>query len=548
MFLKTFELAKKHINHWFLFLVFIDDIVFTLLESNLMVKISSGSFDTIPYYLVLKLGSPLISNFFIRPLITNLAYQVQKNFEAEATKKYDSMTFSSKNNKPATMFWEKSSAAGSSVFLMIDWGIQNIMNLVGTFCAVIWTFYQKDLLKELLAIVTISGLLYYIFIRHKQNAFSALNKKIKKVIQRIRSKIQLDLIPFQYKEYHFSKIIDQNNEIKKHQQLNYSEVLKIVAYTNTGNQLVSTIISYFATTDIASFMLILITMNKLSNAISNLTSFTTQLNWMKNDYSNLEDFWKDEEFKSEPEKLFPSNDLFVTNVYYEIKDTTFKVQLASDCGKISLAAGEKIYVHGPTGDGKSTFIKLLLGQIEGATMNIGKAENYYHHVADYFQQIKEKMPSSKISIRDYFKGEKDDSIIERYLMRVFKAKELTRIKEVLLAQKDEYDSNSEILLSKPKSVYDIEINEKISGGQKSRLILTMRGYETDINGKGIIVLDEPCPDVDHDTYTEILNDFFDHYKRCTIIMVGHLCACKKASLRVEWTQQFTVKNGFVSRD
>jgi len=93
----------------------------------------------------------------------------------------------------------------------------------------------------------------------------------------------------------------------------------------------------------------------------------------------------------------------------------------------------------------------------------------------------------------------------------------------------------------------MEISEKISGGQKSRLILTLRGYETDIKNKGIIVLDEPCPDVDHDTYIEVMNTFFNHYNKCTIIMIGHLCMCKKASLNIKWTQEFTVCDGIVTK-
>ncbi|MBA3751067.1 MAG: ATP-binding cassette domain-containing protein, partial [Nitrosopumilus sp.] len=241
---------------------------------------------------------------------------------------------------------------------------------------------------------------------------------------------------------------------------------------------------------------------------------------------------------------YPTNDLIVKHVHVERGDA-FKLRLASKCGKISLANGQKIYIEGPTGGGKSTFVKAILGLIPGADMNIGKPENYYHYVADYFQEIKEKMPSSKISIRNYFKDETNDKTIDKYLLRVFSKMELNSIKEVLISQKDDLEIVN--IEQHVKNAYDMEINEKISGGQKSRLILTLRGYEADMKNKGIIVLDEPCPDVDHDTYTEIMNKFFHNYDHCTIIMIGHLCACKKAALEIEWTQEFCVRDGLISR-
>lgn len=181
-----------------------------------------------------------------------------------------------------------------------------------------------------------------------------------------------------------------------------------MAYTNTSNQIISITISYFVSTDIPSFMLMMMTMNNLSSSVSNASHFLTQYNRLNNDYINLADFWNDVEFKAEPNKMFPTNDLHISHIY--VDRGAFKLQL--DTGLISLAPGEKIYIDGPTGGGKSTLVKAILGLISGANTNRGKPENYYHHVVNYFQEIKEKLPSSEISIRDYFKDETNDQIIE----------------------------------------------------------------------------------------------------------------------------------------
>ena len=279
-------------------------------------------------------------------------------------------------------------------------------------------------------------------------------------------------------------------------------------------------------------------MNQLIHAINNLTSFTIQYNKIKNDYDSFKDFWEGADFEDEPEKLYPTDDLKIMNVNV-VRNNNFTLK----CNEtISLAPGQKIYIEGPTGEGKSTFLKALLGQISGAKSSTGEMKNYYHYVANYFQEIKEKMPSSKISIRNYFKNA-DDNSIEKYLLRVFSYDELDLLKNNLINQKNE----DIIDVNLNKSPYDMAINEKISGGQKSRLLLTLKGYEADINKKGIIVLDEPCPDVDDDTYINIINLFFENYKHCTIIMCCHLCPCKKSKLKIQWDQKYSINKGLIMK-
>lgn len=86
-----------------------------------------------------------------------------------------------------------------------------------------------------------------------------------------------------------------------------------------------------------------------------------------------------------------------------------------------IGPGMKMLWYGPTGHGKSTLRKALFGLIDSKIQfSWGKPKNFYHLVADYFQEIKEKTPSSKTSIRDFFKGEESNSVIEEYLRFVDK--------------------------------------------------------------------------------------------------------------------------------
>ena len=93
--------------------------------------------------------------------------------------------------------------------------------------------------------------------------------------------------------------------------------------------------------------------------------------------------------------------------------------------------------------------------------------------------------------------------------------------------------------------YDLLINEQLSGGQKSRLILWTRGYNVDQNQKDIIILDEPCPDVDFDGYIDNLKRFYKKYDHCAIFLIGHLCECKRKSLGIKFDTELWIENGLI---
>lgn len=533
----VYKLAKPHLSQWFLFLIFGNNILLTIIESALKVKISDSRYDLIGYLIVVKTCGSIVENFWIRPMIYNLARRVVDDFNTEAINKYDSMSFESKTTKPANLFWDKKADAQRAINQVVDWGFIHVMGLIGTFCGVVWTFYQKNILTELFIMLLLCIVAYIVVVKRKQQLYSIIDKAAKNISQSIQTKIRLNLIPFQYKEYLAVDLVDNCNALGRSQDESMLSWINIIGLTNTGNNIIAAVVSYYVSTNVQSFMLIYMTTSHLGNAIMSSTYFFTNYIRMVNDYDSMQDFWSRAEFKTEPVKLSPTSNLAITKLH--VKKSTFELKMAANCGSIRLDMGEKIYIGGKSGSGKSTMIKAMFGLIPGATTNIGLAENYYHAVTDYFQEIKEKMPSSKITLRDYFNNETDNLIIDKYMRQVFGTDELSKIKASLLSQLIEFSDKS--------TMYDIELNEKISGGQKSRLILATRSYNADKNNKSIIVLDEPCPDVDHDTYTSVLNTFFANHMDKIIIMIGHLCECRKSSLNIKWTQEFNVDSGIIHR-
>jgi hypothetical protein len=215
--------------------------------------------------------------------------------------------------------------------------------------------------------------------------------------------------------------------------------------------------------DTREYMLYSFVLMSWSSAISGAIGFMTQFTGMKSDYDNFVDYWKDVVFEDDVEKLELTKDLKITN--YFLQRGNMKFEFEDKSLQISLEIGKKFLVLGPTGHGKSTFVDGILGKNTSMNFNIGMPRNYYHNTADMFQSIREKMPSSKLTIRDWFKCEKDNDFIMRILLITF---EEEAIKNIL--KKFE-------LRGKGKHPLDVEILEEISGGQKTALCLATRCYE-----------------------------------------------------------------------
>lgn len=189
--------------------------------------------------------------------------------------------------------------------------------------------------------------------------------------------------------------------------------------------------------------------------------------------------------------------------------------------------GKKMIVRGQSGAGKSTLVKAIKGEILGALDNIGAPENYRHAISDMSQDIGEKLPSSKVTIRQYFWNEPNDARITSYLTRVFDT--------------GEYDQWMSTI-----GGLDNHLDGRISGGQKKRLILATRAYDIDLNGKDIIILDEPEQGSDPETAVRVLKWFFEQYSNKTIIMISHMCQCQLRQLGIEWDYKLNVQDGVVS--
>jgi ABC-type transport system involved in cytochrome bd biosynthesis fused ATPase/permease subunit len=259
---------------------------------------------------------------------------------------------------------------------------------------------------------------------------------------------------------------------------------------------------------------------ELSTALSGLGMFITNYSRFAGEYHDLEEFWPIDGFR-EPVTPVPLPSSLTVRIRSKQLRTRHSVQIKQ---------GHKINLSGPSGAGKSTFLKMLFGRLPGAKINeVSDPASLELCVEEYHQNICSLMPSNGSCILDYFEIDG-------------RACNLELITELL--QNVWLDDYSRIVgylggLQAP-------IRECISGGEKSRLIVAAIAYWTIVLERPFIVLDEPMPDVDFDTYVKVLQWFFKLFRDKTIVYIAHLDPYKKRRLGIKWDQELKVANGYLT--
>lgn len=563
---------QSPLTKYYILIILILDIIVDTYSSDLMVKIASGNMSLIPQFLIISYITSLIKNIIFAPICAKITNTIREKCIIDNYNKYEKLHSDDIVTRPFNEFFNKLVNYSFAIMMTFDWGFSNIIFLSSTFCSITWTFFQKGLIIHLSITLLIFSVFYYYYIRNKQNMFTLQDKKIRQERERIKSLVQLLGLTFEKKEISSEIMINEENKMCENDLKNELEWINIMTINNLSIGTLKILIVYFGymSNNLGTFLLISLSMNRLSEAISELNRFVTQYNRYNNDYENMIDFWDGAIEESQPEKYWLSNQIkiTVTGICIPIgnNDNSLKLsnnfneinspKLSNESGYISskikyipelvLEMGMNILIEGPSGSGKSRLVKKLFDLIKDgdAIWSHGSGRNYYHCVVEYFQEIKEKMPSSKVSIRNYFRNESDNDVITFYLKEAW-GKDYERIMATIIKASENYST-----ISMNNHPFDLPINEKLSGGQKSRLIFWTRGYVADYYSKECIILDEPMPDVDFDGYIDNITRFFTKYSNQIIIMVGHLCECKRIKMKnngVHFDMELWVENGVIHR-
>lgn len=174
----------------------------------------------------------------------------------------------------------------------------------------------------------------------------------------------------------------------------------------------------------------------------------------------------------------------VNNISYEINNLKFINNFST-----LILRGDKIGIIGGNGVGKTTFIKVLLGDIQPTSGDINRAQNIK---LAYFDQMRE-IENLNITAMDYVSGGRDRIDINGRSTHI-----IGYLRNFLFTSKQ----------ARAPISY-------LSGGEKNRLILAKILSQN----ANLLVLDEPSNDLDVETL-ELLEDMLSNYKG-TLIVISH---------------------------
>ena len=506
--------------------------ILDLIINNILYKISNGNLQLRYLYIFTDISNHIFNIYIINNMNNSISIVIKKNFIKKALEQYNRLSFDSKNKVSVDIFYLKMNSACDSIATMISWGFPTLMNLIGAFLQCILIFYYKKLIFILYFIIVINVIVYYKYIQIRQQKYYSDTKITREKVDRIKSNLHLSLPLFAQGEKTSNFILDQIIDI----ELKWIDTNKlwnhIMLITKIVNKCGIVLISIRFNGSVASYMLLIRVIGNFNSAISSLSSFLNQNNRHETDFNSYQLLFSNIVYKDKP----INKQLNSLNII-DCKISHGGFNMRFDTGGLLINIGDKILIKGRSGHGKSTFINALMGKIDGLILDKYQLENYSHVFVEFYQNIREKLPTSAISIRELFENEPNNSLIMKCLNTCFPDDDITKILyNISLAQ-----NNNKIIDS-----LDIDINERLSGGEKTRLALATRIYQMLVKqNKSILILDEPEQGSDPEVAIQIINNIFELFKDKTIIMISHICDCNLNKLNIKWNKKININEGVI---
>jgi ABC-type bacteriocin/lantibiotic exporter with double-glycine peptidase domain len=587
---------KLRLNKWFLFYgyfaMLITQAILNMILYILLNAVGTNLENFTNIFLAIVVIQYIIPTFWYiidRPISNEVKICISNMFYSDELDRYNKQTFSNKHKLDIYEINKKLENIVNMIQNMIVTGMTNIINLV---CLMIGTIYIciKQNMLMLFVITLIVNILYQLIIMCTLRKNMEKNRKIdNNEIHNYETKLTLFLPLIQYD----NTITDTIKKI-----INYVLYKREILYYNNWTTLyfINKIINrspylllylMIHKYDIVTILIMMNVFDNLNNTFNTLINFLTgceeyqdKLTIYKKGYDDLRE--QVVNICEECKKTIENNKRKIKIVNDDLSplerndsnylDNKFCIENNNDI--INLNFGETIVIRGESGIGKSTFINKLLGKINDDNVTIKFQTNKLDCdknrdcFFEFYQSIKEKMPSGNITIKDLFKCYIiDEQFKFSYCSCINNnsSNEINNTKNKFICSNcktiyDDHVDNDDELITECLKICELEkwyektmekklyqnISNKISGGEKSRLALATVIYKIITTGNKkyrVLILDEPEQGLDREIAKKVLKNIFDLCKNngdekypeitkkiqftnpTSVIMVTHLCDC-----------------------
>jgi energy-coupling factor transporter ATP-binding protein EcfA2 len=598
--LKTFNSLLFGNESWHLFFVF--SIISSLLMfAPFMIKsgIKDGHTDWIKYYVIIEFVS-IYFDFVYHKLINKISTNICIKFKTSCYERYQRLTYTSREEFPSVDLKAKIQGATNSISMIFTWGISTVINLIISMIGCSYIFITSGTLYIGVFIVVMNVVSYMLYTKKLQADYTATQQITREEDNNIRCTVSLMLPMFSNGFKTVKDIMTIDEQLYRNQLLTSSKWAKITGFVTLVNKFGLIMFIYQSFDSAAEFFLVLSVFERFNQGIGSFMRFMNQYTGLENTFFSFVDAWDGLEEEDDVTKQDLPNPLIINSLNVPVKDG----DLTTD-NPVVIPGGNNILLTGKSGDGKTRLIKSLLGQIIGATMNGVSPREITDKIVTLPQNVKETIPTSKITVRQIFDNEKDDELIRRCFINaecadwldnlgkqrknknkktkhressldgiiqpfyeVFNFIRSIRYSRLPTSSDDndndnDNDNNNQLLLSQideepqiegqpltdvdtpleDKSVFDIDINGRISGGEKMRMCMALTLYRLHIImimiGNYVAILDEPEQGSNPEIAYKIIDTFVKSNPDVTIIVISHL---EKIGDKPYWDQKWTIKN------
>ncbi|CAF2798193.1 unnamed protein product [Rotaria sp. Silwood2] len=412
--------------------------------------------------------------------------------------------------------------ASSSVQYLIEEIIEQLREISKFIMTVITIFYICPIATVLIGIVYFY--FYRLYLNKKSNELLEVKLKMIEKHDKLYSKYsRANANMFEYVIHHEKdKIINITNELKVdmekqwflldylYDKLSFQEDIlgKLCTFIN--------IVIYYLLNGTTTFIIPLYHyLSTLTDSIH--TMLVSYIRWLTliKDYDLIKPILEEYDERINAEQIDLSSELQIRDLsfQYEGKRETFHLQLH---GSLTFKMGEAILITGKSGAGKSTFYDILNGSISAkdytAEIKIdNRQESMTLHSIEKCRTmvLQDSHMDYRSTIYSMITDIDEDNVKQKRTQELDSLVwEFLRLVEIDDFVRNELDSN-----------LDEEMENKLSGGQKTRLLLARALYRAYQRHASLLILDEPDQGLPAETTVSIIDNIMKWYRSKGILIL-----------------------------